>query len=93
MTWNFWSSHPPVQLKVNLGHGLNSWIHCVNLLLEHRIQLLKFKADEDRPYLGPIAIQISLRHPGRKRLRVLISALNRSTYGCREEAPTQQDSK
>lgn len=62
----------------------------MNLLVEHHIQLLKIKADEDRPYLGPIAIQMSLRHPGTKRLRSLISALNRSTYGCREEAPPQQ---
>lgn len=92
MIWNFWSSRPSVQLKINLGHGLNSWISCVNLLIEHRIQLLKFSADGDRPYLGPISIQILLRHPGRKRLRTLISALNRSTYGCREEVPQDQDS-
>jgi hypothetical protein len=35
---------------------------------------------------------MTLRHPGRKRLRALISALNRSTYGCREEGPPHQDS-
>jgi hypothetical protein len=85
---------PPVQLRVNLGYGLNSWIRCMNLLIEHRIHLVNLKADEDRPQfaVGPIAIEMTLRHPGRKRLRALISALNRSTYGCREEAPQQQDS-
>jgi hypothetical protein len=66
----------------------------MNLLIEHRIHLVNLKADEDRPQfaVGPIAIEMTLRHPGRKRLRALISALNRSTYGCREEAPQQQDS-
>jgi hypothetical protein len=94
MTWKIWHLRSPVQLKVNLGHGLNTWIRCMNLLIEHRICLLKLKADEDRPQIavGPIAIEMTLRHPGRKRLRALISALNRSTDGCREEAPQQQDS-
>jgi hypothetical protein len=82
----------PVQLRVNLGHGLNSWIRCMNLLIEHRFQLLNLKADEGRPFaVGPISIQMTLHHPGRKRLRTLISALNRSTYGCCEEALSQQD--
>jgi hypothetical protein len=95
MTWKLWSLRPPVQLRVNLGHGLNSWIRCMNLLIEHRIRLLKLIADEERPQfsVGPISIQMTLRHPGRKRLRALISDLNRSTYGCREEAPPQQDSE
>jgi hypothetical protein len=67
----------------------------MNLLIEHRIRLLKLIADEERPQfsVGPISIQMTLRHPGRKRLRALISDLNRSTYGCREEAPPQQDSE
>ena len=95
MTWKLWNLHPPpVQLRVNIGHDLNSWIRCMNLLIEHRIQLLKLKADENRPHfaVGPISIQMTLRHPGGRRLRSLISALNRSTYGCREEAPQQQNS-
>lgn len=94
MTWKICHLRPPVQLKVNLGHGFNSWIRCMNLLIEHRIQLLRLKADEDPPHftVGPTSIQMTLRHPGRKRLRALISALNRSTYGCREEEPSQQDS-
>jgi hypothetical protein len=93
MTWKIWYLLPPVQLKVNLGHGLNSWIRCMNILIEHRICLLKLKADEDRPSLAvaPISIQMTLHHPGRKRLRTLISALNRSTYGCCEEALSQRD--
>ena len=93
MTWKLWSLRPPVQLKVNLGHGLNSWIRCINLLIEHRIQLVNLKTDEERQHVtvGPISIQMTLRHPGRNRLRTLISALNRSTYGCREEAPQQED--
>ena len=93
MTWKLWHSRPPVQLRVNLGYGFNSWIGCMNLLIEHRVQLLKLRAEEDRSqFLGPVPIEMTLRHPGRKRLRALISALNRSTYGCREEAPQQQDS-
>jgi hypothetical protein len=91
MKWRLWNSRSSVQLRVNLGHGLHSWIRCMNLLIEHRVHLLKLKADEGRPQpsVGPIAIEMTLRHPGRKKLQVLISALNRSTYGCREEAPQQ----
>jgi hypothetical protein len=94
MTWRIWHLRSAVQLRVNLGHGLNSWIRCMNLLIEHRIQLLKLNADEDPSHfiVGPTSIQMTLRHPGRKRLRALISALNRSTYGCREEGPPHQDS-
>jgi hypothetical protein len=68
MTWKIWHLRSPVQLKVNLGHGLNTWIRCMNLLIEHRICLLKLKADEDQPRLaaGSIAIEMTLRHPGRK---------------------------
>jgi hypothetical protein len=64
----------------------------MDVLIEHRIHLLKMKADEDRPpfAVAPISIQMTLRHPGRKRLRALISALNRSTYGCREEEPQEK---
>jgi hypothetical protein len=47
MTWKLWHLRPPVQLRVNLGHGLNSWIRCMNLLIERRIQLLKLKAHGD----------------------------------------------
>jgi hypothetical protein len=94
MIWKLWSLRPPVQLRVNLGRGFNSWIRCMNLLIEHRIQLVNLKADEERQHgtVGPISIQMTLRHPGRKRLRSFISALNRSTYGCREESPQQEDS-
>ena len=47
----------------------------MNLLIEHRIHLLELKTDEGRLQLsvGPIAIEMTLRHPGGKTLRALIS--------------------
>jgi hypothetical protein len=67
MMWKLWSFRPPVQLRVNLGHGLNSWIGCMNLHIQHRLQLLNLKADEGPPHfiVGPASIQMTLRHPGR----------------------------
>lgn len=59
MAWKLWNSRPLVQLRVSLGHGLNSWIGCMNLLIGHRIELMKLKADEDRAYLSPISIKVS----------------------------------
>jgi hypothetical protein len=53
----------------------------MNLLIEHRIKIPKIKAAEYLAQfaIGPVAIEMTLRHPGEKRLRALISALNRST--------------
>jgi hypothetical protein len=88
MIWRFSLRRASVQLRVRLGHGFNSWIRCINLLLDHHVHLLKLETDEGRPSaVGPISVQMTLRHPGRKRLQTLISALNRSTYGCFEEGP------
>jgi hypothetical protein len=64
----------------------------MNILIDHYIHLLELDTDEGGPFaVGPISIQITLRHAGRKTLRALISALNRSTYGCFEEGPAQPE--
>jgi hypothetical protein len=66
----------------------------MNLLIEHRIQLVNLKADEERQHVtvGPISIQMTVRHPGRKDCDRSFRLWNRSIYGCREEAPQQEDS-
>jgi hypothetical protein len=63
----------------------------MNLFIQHRVQLQELKADEDRRRfsVGAISMEVTLRHPVENGLRALISALNRSTYGCREETQIQ----
>jgi hypothetical protein len=48
--------------------AFDSCIRYVNLLVEHRIQLVNLKTDEGRQHVtvGPMSIQMTLRHPGRK---------------------------
>jgi hypothetical protein len=64
----------------------------MNLLIKHRIRLLELKAEEDRLHdaVGPSAIEMTLRHPGRAQLEAAITALNRASFGCREISPSDE---
>jgi hypothetical protein len=84
MTWKLWNLHAPVQLRVNLGYGPGSLIRCVNLLIENRIRLQELKLDGEGS-VDPIVIEVTLRNPGRRKIRTIVTALNHSTLGCREE--------
>jgi hypothetical protein len=71
-------------LRIVLGYGPGSLIRCINLLIENRIRLQELKLDGEGS-VGPIVIEVTLRNPGRRKIRTIIAAMNRSTLGCREE--------
>jgi hypothetical protein len=87
-----WSPRSTVRLRINLGYSPVSWIRCMNLLIKHRIRLLELKAEEERSHdaVGPSAIEMTLQHPGRKKLDTVIMDLNRASFGCREISPSDE---
>ncbi len=92
MRWRLWSSRSTVRLRLHLGYSPGSWVRCMNLLILHRIHLVELKTEGERsPFsIGPNPIEITLRHPGRTKLDLVIADLNRASLGCREESPSTQ---
>jgi hypothetical protein len=59
----------------------------MNLLIEHRVRLLEMQVDEEttpfRP--GPSAVWMIVRDPGRRKLETIITALDKASFGCRQD--------
>lgn len=95
MTRKMWPLRSSTRLRIDLGYGTGSLIRCINLLIKHCVRFEEIKVDSERSYsaLGPTAIEVTIRHPGKKRIKTAIAALNRSSFGCREEMPQRQLSR
>jgi hypothetical protein len=63
----------------------------MSVLIEHDVRLLDMEVDEERTRIGagPTAVQMTVRHPGRKRLANVIASLDKASFGCREEPSTE----
>ena len=84
MTWKISQFRSSIRLRIVLGYGPGSLIRCINLLIENRIRLQELKLDGEGS-VGPVVIEVTLRNPGRRKIRTIVTALNHSTLGCREE--------
>jgi hypothetical protein len=84
MTWGIWQFRSSVRLRIVLGYGSGSLIRCINLLIRYRIHLRELRVDGEGS-VGPIVIEVTLRNPGRRKIKTIVAALNHSTLGCREE--------
>jgi hypothetical protein len=84
MTWGIGQLRSSVRLRIVLGYGPGSLIRCVNLLIGYRIHLQELKLNDENS-VAPIVIEVTLRNPGKKKIRTIVGALNRVTLGCREE--------
>jgi hypothetical protein len=73
------------RVQFGLGHGAKSLIRCINLLIAHHICIQSLTCKEERfSPLIPVAIEVTMKNPGRKKMKAILSALNEITYGCRE---------
>lgn len=87
MTWGIWQFQSSVRLRIILGYVPGSLVHCINLLIKYRVHLQELRIDGEgsSSTVGPIVMEVTLRNPGKRKIRAIIAALNRSTLGCREE--------
>jgi hypothetical protein len=80
-----WGVRRLTRIQINLGHGALPLIGCLNILVTHRVRVERLACRDPRPSsLVPIALEVTVRHPGRKKLDIVIAALNRNSYGCHE---------
>ncbi len=84
MTWRISQFRSSIRLRIVLGYGPGSLIRCINLLIENRIRLQELKLDGEGS-AGLVVIEVTLRNPGKRKIRAIITTLNHSTLGCREE--------
>jgi hypothetical protein len=84
MTWGISQFRSSIRLRIVLGYGPGSLIRCINLFIENRVRLQELKLDGEGS-VGPVVIEVTLRNPGRRKIRTIVTALNHSTLGCREE--------
>jgi hypothetical protein len=85
MTWGISQFRSSIRLRIVLGYGPGSLIRCINLLIENRVRLQELKLDGEGSVGPVVVIEVTLRNPGRRKIKTIITALNHSTLGCREE--------
>lgn len=73
------------RIEIGLGYGASSLVRCLNVLLAHRARLheVTFKAEPFSSVI-PIALEVTLARPRRKKMDALVAALNQVSYGCHE---------
>jgi hypothetical protein len=80
-----WGSRSVARIEIRLGYGLDSLIRCLNTLILQDVCIRELhRNDRQTSSIVPIAIQVTMRHPGRKKLEDLIVELDRISYGCHE---------
>jgi len=80
-----WPLRRQTRIQIGLGYGLSSLIRCLNILLAHQIRLHEVTCmDGHFSSIIPVAIEVTLTHPGRKKMDALVAALHQVSYGCHE---------
>jgi hypothetical protein len=79
-----WGHGRPICLEIALGYSVDTCIKCLAILVEHEMRIVDLRLlAKGQASAIPIRIQVTVRHPGRKRLSVVIRAVDEVSYGCR----------
>jgi hypothetical protein len=80
-----WPIRRQTRIQIGLGYGVSSIIRCLNVLLGHRVQVQELTCKDGHcSSIIPIALEVTIKHPGHKRMETIVAALNQVSYGCRE---------
>jgi hypothetical protein len=87
-----WGSGRPIRLELALGYGAEPLVRSLSILIENRVRIMNlYHLEKGYRSTIPVRIELTIRHPGKRRLAMIIKAMDGVSYGCHELSPVEPD--